>query len=143
MDELHQADRGDSGHDIGVQREREAGIVIAGTEDLLAAAVTSMHGLVRDHASAQGFLDTYLRVRTFREEHEGAFPPGIYPPEQAAIQAVDDLRAARTQNVMASPELNAACGGDRRAADSSAYVSGTPVAVVSAVLERLTPHPQG
>lgn len=115
-------------------------VVNAGTEDLREAAVSSVGAIVHDVDQARAFMGRYTEIRSQLEL--GELPLGISPPLANAVRAIDALRAAQVQNIMADPGLSTTFDHDRRMAASSYLVLGVHVQIVGAVLERQAPQQQ-
>ena len=117
--------------------QRLHAIVTAGTEDLWQAAVASAGFLIRDADTAVAFISECNELEAYSQAHEGQLPEGVFPPTSAAVLAINALKAARTQNIIADPGLNATYKNDRRAAANSLFVIAASVEVAEAALAKL------
>jgi len=129
-----------TGHFIDHERQRVLEVLTSGTDDLLQTAVVSTKAVIRDVPTAQSFLREYTTLSAYRHANDGQFPTGIFPGTAEAVVAIDALKAARTQNIMADPQLSASYNNDRQTAANSFLITGIPVEVVEAALQQLPRH---
>jgi hypothetical protein len=123
------------GNWLDAERRRVGEIMIAGTDDLLQEAVRRARDAIPSVDAGLGFIVQYKEISAYRGSHDGEFPDTTYPPIKSLVSAIDELKDARTQNLMADPGLRAGFGGDRQAVAHSYLMEGTVIEVLDKALE--------
>ena len=117
--------------DYHAEQDRVERLLKAGTEDLRAAAKGAVRAVIRDEASAMGLLWTYNQFTEYRASHGGENPEGVDERIMGVVDAIDALKAAEAQNMMADSELSEAWGYDHAAMAESDLIQIVPYSVIN------------